>query len=233
MVQHSDIDHAGATGVISGLVIIDESTTAGTATVLKIVGGAATVAVSGGTATYTDLGVVVQDDGSAVGTAVILNFTNGTATYAGGTATINLAAGGGAVATDGIWAAKGDLAAGTADNAAAVLTVGANGSILEAASGAATGLKYSRTLRGKIQGSDGAILQGAGFTAARNNTGDYTITITSAFAAAPIVVGSCITTSSSRWFTADTISTTSIHVYTSSNVGLADVDFSFIAIAET
>ena len=49
---------------------------------------------------------------------------------------------GGDVATDAIWDAKGDLAAGTAANTAAKLTVGANDTILMADSGQSTGLKW-------------------------------------------------------------------------------------------
>jgi len=52
------------------------------------------------------------------------------------------AAGGGAVATDAIWDAKGDLAGGTGANTAAKLTVGANDTFLVAASGEATGMKW-------------------------------------------------------------------------------------------
>lgn len=51
-------------------------------------------------------------------------------------------AGGGAVATDVIWDAKGDLAAGTGANTASKLTVGANDTILMADSTQATGLKW-------------------------------------------------------------------------------------------
>lgn len=51
-------------------------------------------------------------------------------------------AGGGSVATDAIWDAKGDLAVGTGVNTAAKLTVGANGSHPIAASGEATGIKW-------------------------------------------------------------------------------------------
>ena len=57
-------------------------------------------------------------------------------------------AGGGAVATDAIWDALGDLAVGTGANTAAKLTVGANDTVLVAASGEATGLKWSATLAG-------------------------------------------------------------------------------------
>jgi len=51
--------------------------------------------------------------------------------------------GGGAVATDAIWDAKGDLAAGTGANTASRLAVGADDAILMAASGEATGLKWA------------------------------------------------------------------------------------------
>lgn len=52
-------------------------------------------------------------------------------------------AGGGSVATDAIWDAKGDLAGGTGANTAARLAVGANDTVLTAASGEATGLKWA------------------------------------------------------------------------------------------
>lgn len=50
--------------------------------------------------------------------------------------------GGGAVATDTIFDAKGDLAVGTADNTAQKLTVGADGTIPVADSTQTVGLKY-------------------------------------------------------------------------------------------
>jgi hypothetical protein len=52
------------------------------------------------------------------------------------------AGGGGAVATDAIWDAKGDLAAGTGADTAAKVTVGANDTMLMAASGQSTGVKW-------------------------------------------------------------------------------------------
>lgn len=51
--------------------------------------------------------------------------------------------GGGSVATDAIWDAKGDLAGGTGANAAARLAVGTNGLALVADSAEATGLKWA------------------------------------------------------------------------------------------
>jgi hypothetical protein len=58
------------------------------------------------------------------------------------TVTDNAAGGGGAVATDTIFDALGDLAVGTGADTAAVLTAGANDTILMAESGEATGLKW-------------------------------------------------------------------------------------------
>src|SRR5688572_15479064 len=52
-------------------------------------------------------------------------------------------AGGGAVATDAIWDAKGDLAGGTGANTAARLAVGTNGQVLTADSAEATGMKWA------------------------------------------------------------------------------------------
>lgn len=50
--------------------------------------------------------------------------------------------GGGSVATDSIFDAKGDLAVGTGADTAAKLTVGSNGTVLQAASGQTTGLQW-------------------------------------------------------------------------------------------
>jgi hypothetical protein len=62
-------------------------------------------------------------------------------TYNG--ATWDWATGGGDVSTDAIWDAKGDIAGGTGANAAAALPVGADGQVLTANSGAATGLAWA------------------------------------------------------------------------------------------
>jgi len=61
---------------------------------------------------------------------------------------------GGSVATDALWDAKGDLAAGTGANTASKLTVGSNGTLLVADSGEATGLRWA-TLSGLVYGLGG------------------------------------------------------------------------------
>ena len=67
------------------------------------------------------------------------------------------AGGGGDVATDAIWDAKGDLAVGTGADTAAKLTVGANGTYLKAASGEATGLIWDTPAgAGDVVGPAGA-----------------------------------------------------------------------------
>ena len=67
--------------------------------------------------------------------------------------------GGGSVATDTIFDAKGDLPVGTGSNTAAKLTAGANDTILVADSAQTTGLKWAnasavRTLLGLVVGTD-------------------------------------------------------------------------------
>lgn len=59
--------------------------------------------------------------------------------------------GGGDVATDSIWDAKGDLAAATGADAASKLTVGSNGKILVAASGQTTGLLWDTGYLGGLE----------------------------------------------------------------------------------
>lgn len=63
-------------------------------------------------------------------------------TAAGARSWVAQAAGGGSVATDTIWDAKGDLAVGTGANTAAKLAVGANDTILIADSTQTTGIRW-------------------------------------------------------------------------------------------
>ncbi len=62
------------------------------------------------------------------------------------------AGGSGAVATDTIWDAKGDLVGGTGANTAQKLTVGTDGQVLTAASGETTGLKWATPLASEGEG---------------------------------------------------------------------------------
>ena len=62
------------------------------------------------------------------------------------TASIEADIAGGIIATDAFWGAKGDLGVGTASDTAAVLSVGLDGTILTAASGETTGLKWADSI---------------------------------------------------------------------------------------
>lgn len=91
-------------------------------------------------AANSDLPVMSATVGGAVPTP-----PNNTTTFLRGDGTFATpAGGGGSVATDTIFDAKGDLPVGTAADTAAKLTVGANGTVLTADSTQSTGLKYSK-----------------------------------------------------------------------------------------
>ena len=72
-------------------------------------------------------------------------------------------AGGGAVATDAIWDAKGDLAGGTGANTASKLTVGSNGQVLTADSTQTTGLIWATPSAGSAWTSTLSSETGASF----------------------------------------------------------------------
>lgn len=90
---------------------------------------------------YTTLDERTRD---VIGTALVAG-SNITITPNDGADTITIAAsgGGGSVATDSIFDAKGDLPVGTGADTAAKLTVGTTGSILLPSSGASTGLAWA------------------------------------------------------------------------------------------
>lgn len=95
-----------------------------------------TIAVSG------QSNVVADSTGD---TLTLVAGSNITITTNAGGDSITIAAsggGGGDVASDVIWDAKGDLAVGTGSNTAANLAVGSNGQVLSADSGESTGLKW-------------------------------------------------------------------------------------------
>lgn len=85
----------------------------------------------------------------------------------------------GSVASDALWDAKGDLAAGTGANTASKLTVGSNGHVLTADSGQATGLSWVSPGAGIFgTGVDGSLTISANttWTNATMNTGVYQFT---------------------------------------------------------
>jgi hypothetical protein len=77
--------------------------------------------------------------------------------------------GGGNVATDTIWDAKGDLAAGTGANTASKLTSGADDTILMADSAQTTGLKWVASQTPSTQAFGDAAAQGTADTYARGD----------------------------------------------------------------
>lgn len=82
-----------------------------------------------------------------------------------GTETVMSGGGGGSVATDAIWDAKGDLAVGTGANTASRLAVGTNGHVLTADSAEATGVKWASVSGGVADGDKGDItVSGSGAT---------------------------------------------------------------------
>jgi hypothetical protein len=96
--------------------------------------------------------VIASDTGTDATLPLVTSSDAGLAPASGGGTTNFLRAdgtwaappgGGGAVATDTIWDAKGDLAVGTGADTASKLSVGTNGHVLTADSTTATGLKWA------------------------------------------------------------------------------------------
>lgn len=131
---------AGGTGTLRPLqllgshVRIGGSTAAGELRILE---------PSGSGTNYTALKTQAQA-GDITYTLPAADGSSGQVLSTNGTGTLSWAtAGSGAVATDSIWDAKGDLAGGTGANTAARLAVGTNGQVLTADSAEATGLKWA------------------------------------------------------------------------------------------
>lgn len=86
-------------------------------------------------------------------------------------------------------------------------------------------------ITGRISAA-GAIVAGSGFTAARNALGQYTVTFTVPFAAAPtvLVAGTGTTFTSQSWLVNP--STTQVVVYgQTGGIGPVDQAFNFLAVA--
>ena len=88
-------------------------------------------------AVNSDLPVMTATVGGAVPTP-----PNNTTTFLRGDGTFATPAGGGSVATDAIWDAKGDLAVGTGADAASRLAVGTDGGQIYADASTSTGLRW-------------------------------------------------------------------------------------------
>lgn len=86
-----------------------------------------------------------------------------------GTGPVWIEAPSGDITTDTAWAAKGDLIVGTANNAAAILTVGANDTIPMADSTQTTGLKWVASQTPSTQAFSDAAAQGTADTYARGD----------------------------------------------------------------
>ena len=133
-------NEAGGTGTLRGVqllgsyVAIGGSTAAGELRILE---------PSGSGSNYTALKTQAQT-GDVTYTLPAADGSSGQVRSTNGSGTLSWAtAGSGAVATDSIWDAKGDLAGGTGANTAARLAVGTNGQVLTADSAEATGLKWA------------------------------------------------------------------------------------------
>jgi hypothetical protein len=107
-----------------------------TANTAKVTNATHTGDVTGSTALTIAVDAVDIPMLSATGTPDGTTFLRGDNVWA-------TPAGGGDVATDAIWDAKGDLAGGTGSNAAARLGVGANNQVLTADSAEVTGMKWT------------------------------------------------------------------------------------------
>lgn len=92
-----------------------------------------------------------------------------------------------------------------------------------------TGGETLRFIRGIIKGSNGSILQGAGFTSARVSAGLYTITFTTPFSSVPAITATLISGDTSFISGTPLAGSASIFIYNISIVGIDD-DFNFIAI---
>lgn len=113
--------------------------------------------LSGGTFTWD---ISVPDEAYGVGWNWSMEVPTKNALYD----KIETISGGGSVATDAIWDAKGDLAWGTGVNTASRLPIGTNGQVLTADSAEATGLKWSNPAGGGDALTSGTLAQFASTT---------------------------------------------------------------------
>lgn len=95
--------------------------------------------------------------------------------------------------------------------------------------------KIAYGVAGSAYGNGTTPKRGTGFTVTRNSTGKYTVTFTSSFPTAPVVIASPETTSGvngDRTVTVHTVTTSNFQVVVRNNAGtIVDDDFNFFAIA--
>lgn len=146
---------------------IGTALTAGTGITVTPNDGADTITVATTITQYTD--EMARD---ALGTALVAG-TNMTVTVNDAGDTITLAASGGDITTATVWAAKGDLIAATGNDAAAVVTVGANGRALIADSAQSAGVRWGAANPGPHTGYVTGSYYTPGRSGAANTTASW------------------------------------------------------------
>jgi hypothetical protein len=158
---------------------------------------------------------------SAPSTKLVVNGTvTATAFVGDGSGLTNLPGGGGDVATDVIWDAKGDLAVGTGADTAVRVAVGANGEVLTADSTEASGVKWAAVAgTGDVTSSaniaDNALVRGDG-----GAKGVQTSGITVSDVASNIVTVTPVTDTELRLTTLDNNRHILINPHGTGNVGI-------------
>jgi len=94
-------------------------------------------------------------------------------------------------------------------------------------------MNYTRTVAGRVTGSNGAIIAGTGFTVERTGVGAYTIRLQPRTGA---ILSATATAEASTYFVATVYSigsegTVSVGIYTTTTGTLADVNFDFTVTA--
>ena len=88
-----------------------------------------------------------------------------------------------------------------------------------------------RVVRGTINTTTPTIVEGVGFTVAKNGTGDVTITFDPLFASAPSVVGTCVIVANGTWiYLSGNPTTSTVRIVRTIAAAAEDGVFHFIAV---